>query len=117
MTNPCVLIAGPNLTTDLILMKQLGEDVTLLKTHDYSKVFSMLKEWSVDLLLLEVRDSKTTDISLVSKVKKTSPDLPIIVINGDDIAGAFAQGATDAFPKPYDRELLVERVLALLKQR
>lgn len=116
MTNFCILVAGPNISSDSSLLQKLGDDVTLLKTEDYSAVMNMLEKRHVDILLLEVIDSRIYDISLISKAKQIIPDLQVIIVNGDDIAGAFVHGATDAFSQPYERDLLVERVRALLRR-
>ncbi len=115
MPKPCVLIVGPEISSDLALIERLSNEATLLPIRDYTSARGILEQQGVDLLLLELRKEASFDISLVSTAKQIRPQVSIIVINGEGLADAFARGASDAFPRPYDRELLVERILALVR--
>jgi DNA-binding response OmpR family regulator len=121
MPDPCVLIVGPDIATDTELIRELEKQATVLKTQNYLESAAIFKQRHVDLLLLEVESGEGFDWSLIKRVMKKAPDMAIIVINGDGnrevIARAFTLGVTDAFAKPYDRALLVERVRALLRHR
>lgn len=121
MPDSCVLIAGPTLTRDEALSNGLQSAAAILKCRDHSACEAILERAAVEVLLLEIESADDSEVAFIKKIKNKFPEIEIIVIDGngnrDLIAKAFAMGARDAFPKPYDSALVVERVKALLRQR
>jgi transcriptional regulator with GAF, ATPase, and Fis domain len=87
---------------------------------DNSQIESIISEKNVDILLLEVLSQNASEIEMIKTVRNRCPDTEIILIDGDAdrdlIAAAFSYGIRDAFRKPYNRVLIVERVYALLRR-
>jgi response regulator of citrate/malate metabolism len=87
---------------------------------DNRQIESIISEKNVDILLLEVLSQNASEIEMIKTVRNRCPDTEIILIDGDAdrdlIATAFSYGIRDAFRKPYNRVLIVERVYALLRR-
>ena len=112
-----ILISGSTVAKDDILSNELQKSGTIFKTTDNSQVETILASQKVDLLLMEISHTHS-EVGIIEDVKKKYPDIKIILINGngvrDVIAQGFQYGAKDAFRKPYKRDLLVERISALI---
>jgi two-component system response regulator FixJ len=88
---------------------------------DSAKAFMMvLPEISSGCIVTDVRMPDITGIDLLRHVKKTNPDLPVIVITGHgDISlavEAMKIGATDFLEKPFDGQQLLTAVRSALSQ-
>lgn len=78
------------------------------------------REDSYDLILLDVMLPGKDGFQLAKQVKALNQDAPIIfltarTLKSDEIQG-FTLGADDYLTKPYDRELLIWRIKAVLKR-
>jgi PleD family two-component response regulator len=71
-------------------------------------------------VIIEISEENSAELELIKRIKDQFPDTVIILIDGDDgrevIARAFSYGVKDAFRKPYNYALIVERVQALLSR-
>lgn len=119
MPNPCVLISGPT-SLDQGLLQELQKHATTLKCLQSSEIDAILESTEVTIVVLEITPDSSVDLDIIKAIKNKLPKIEIILIDGSDDgkirARAFALGARDAFPKSYNRELLVERIQALLRQ-
>ena len=120
MKKRCVLLSGDSLCGDEELYEALQHIAVVVKNPENSQVESIMATRPVDLVLFEISQERPAEIDLITRIKHQFPDTVIIVIDGDAgqevISQAFAYGAKDAFRKPYDWALIVERVQALLKR-
>ncbi len=121
MKEHCILISGHTIAADAALGDDLAKAAEILKNRDNNQVESIVSEKSVDVLLLEVLSKSASEIEIIKAIKNRHPHTEIILIDGDAdrdvIATAFSYGIKDAFRKPYNRGLIVERVYALLRCR
>jgi DNA-binding response OmpR family regulator len=79
------------------------------------------REDGYDLILLDVMLPGKDGFQMAKQIKAMNQDAPIIfltarTLKSDEIQG-FTLGADDYLTKPYDRELLIWRIKAVLKRR
>ena len=114
----CVLMSGRSLCNDQVLSDALQKIAVVVKSAANSQVEALMATKPVDLVILEISQEHLADVDLIKHLKQQFPQTVIIVVDGDAdrevIARAFSYGAKDAFRKPYNRALIVERVKVLL---
>src|SRR3989344_3531552 len=85
-----------------------------------SKGLKYLDKYNPDLILLDLNLPDIEGESLLTQIKKTHPNLPIIVLTGKDktenITQNLNQGADDYVTKPFSSEELVARIRARLRE-
>ena len=115
-----VLISGHSLSFDEKLYVALQKIATVLKISDNHWIEALLAYNPVNLVIIEISEENSADLELIKRIKDQFPDTVIILIDGDEdrevIARAFSYGVKDAFRKPYNCALIVERVQALLSR-
>ncbi|MFQ5706634.1 MAG: hypothetical protein ACE5HO_04245 [bacterium] len=120
MPKSCVLISGPTISLDEHLFRELQKHVITLKCGQNNEIVAVLETAEIAILVLEMTSATSADLDIIKTIKSHCQKIEIILIGGNDdrniIAKAFALGAKDAFPKAFDRSLLVERIQALLRQ-
>ena len=120
MPHPGILIAGRSIAGDAPLVNaisQIAATVTRRSPLDVEQ--TLLRYPTVRLLLLEI-DLPDFDTALLQRWRRAFPDVQIVIIDGSVdrklLAKAFSLGVKDAFSKPLNRELLVERVEVLMRE-
>ena len=91
------------------------------RSFESAKAFmAVLPEISSGCVVTDVRMPEMTGIDLLRHLKKSNPDLPVIVITGHgDISlavEAMKNGATDFLEKPFDGQQLLTAVRSALTQ-
>ncbi len=113
-----ILVSGPTVASDDILINELQRSMAVFKNSDNCRIEMFIGDRKVDLILFEISKEATSEVEIIKNVKSNYPDIKIILINGDGdselIAKAYAYGAIDAFRMPYKTSLIVERVKAIL---
>ena len=84
------------------------------------KAMSFLRQTELDLCITDVMMPEMNGFDFASEVRKYKPDIPLIFLTArndksDQIRG-FKTGADDYLCKPFDSELLVLKLEALLKR-
>ena len=119
MEKPTVLISGPLISRDEQLLSEIKQIARVFKNTQNHKIESILKKTRVDILLLELLKNNKSGIDIIKKIKKEFPMIQVVLINGNGnrnvIAEGFNDGIKDAFRMPYNRDLIVERINAILK--
>lgn len=73
-----------------------------------------------DLCILDVMMPKLDGFSLASEIKKVNRDIPIIFLTAktlrEDVLKGYQIGADDYVTKPFDSEILLMKVNAILKR-
>jgi PleD family two-component response regulator len=114
----CVLISGRSLVNDEELYAALQHIADVVKSSENNRAEAMVVKKSVNLVIFEISKEAPAEAELIKRIKNQFPNIIIILVDGDGdrevIARAFSYGAKDAFRKPYNRALIVERVQALL---
>ena len=95
-----------------------GFDVILAKNGNEAwELFTMEKP---DICVLDVMMPEMDGFTLGEKIKKESPELPIIFLTAkslkEDIVRGLKIGADDYITKPFDPEVLILRINNILKR-
>lgn len=97
------------------------EDYEVLEAEDGESVFNLLRDKTVDLMLLDIKMKGMDGIEILSKLQETRHDFPVIMISGHgniEIAvEATKKGAFDFIEKPPDLNRLLVSVRNALDQQ
>ena len=73
-----------------------------------------------DLLLLDIMMPKKNGYQVLKRIRRDDPDLPVIFLSAKgsaaDVALGLDLGSDDYLPKPFDGEVLVSRIRAVLRR-
>ena len=85
---------------------------------DGKKAFSAFEKGSFDMVLLDVMLPNVDGFSIARKIKDSGSDVPFIFITAktlrDDIVEGYKAGADDYITKPFDSEILLFKIKAIL---
>ena len=115
-----LIFCGPTLVQDktLQLLSRKRFDLFLVRANEDLETIVAAEE--LNLLVLEIGPDWHADLEIIRRLLLQHPGLCVIVIDGNSsdeaILKAFHYGAMDFFAKPYNKELLVERIEALEQQ-
>ncbi|MAD98339.1 MAG: DNA-binding response regulator [Flavobacteriaceae bacterium] len=110
----------PNFGTVLKDYLALNEyNVTLAK--DGIEGLIMFKNSDYDLCILDVMMPRKDGFSLAQDIRSTNKDIPIIFLTAktlkEDVLKGYAVGADDYLNKPFDSEVLLHKIRAILQRK
>ena len=113
----------PSVTGSLeLILGDAGFEV--LTAHSFADSTSILKQTQIDLVITDLRLSDATGIDLITHVKRSTPDVEVILMTGfgslDVTIEAIKAGAYYYLEKPYTPDrlfALVDRALQLAELR
>ena len=115
-----IILSGPTLSDDEELKGSLRKIANLTDNPIQQQIGSMLKAQKFHLILFEVSKSNPKGVEVLRTIKKTYPEILIMLfVHNDDlslIARGLEYGAKDVFKKPFKYELIAERVEAMLRR-
>lgn len=119
MKKPTILICDDDETFQLALRHYLKEHFDIKTAFHGDEALAIIKNQSIDLLLLDVQmRSKTEGLDYIPKLKEVDPELMIVMSSGirefDTVREAMKRGAIDYIPKdaePEDLHHSLKRVL------
>ncbi len=83
----------------------------ILTTNNPLEVSALLKEQPIDLLITDLRMPAMGGIELIREVKKSYPDMPVIVItaygSSQSAEESIAAGAYDYITKPFRKDQII----------
>ncbi len=95
-----------------------GFDVILAR--DGNEAWELFNREKPDICVLDVMMPEMDGFTLGEKIKKESPDLPVIFLTAkslkEDIVRGLKIGADDYITKPFDPEVLILRINNILKR-
>lgn len=87
---------------------------------DGASAIGAVKKNLPDLIILDLTLPKITGESVCKEIKKSNPELPIIILTAKnkstDVLGGFSLGADDYISKPFELEELMVRIHARIKK-
>jgi DNA-binding NtrC family response regulator len=107
---------------DKLLLNSLAKNLThigymVTPCETGAGALEILESFTPDIMLLDVKLTDMNGIDVLKKIRKNTPDLPIIMITAftdvQTVVNAMKSGATDYIGKPIDLdqlELLIEKV-------
>ena len=110
----------PNFGTVLKDYLALNEyNVTLAK--DGIEGLIMFKNSDYDLCILDVMMPRKDGFSLAQDIRSTNKEIPIIFLTAktlkEDVLKGYAVGADDYLNKPFDSEVLLHKIRAILQRK
>ena len=82
------------------------------------EALDMLKTFTPDLMLLDIKMPKLHGMEILKQIKKLKPTLPVIIVTGyqsvEMAQEALKNGASDYIPKPFESKQLLKTVSTLL---
>lgn len=114
-----LLISGTTIVSDRTLAAELSKHLTVIQNTDNAHIKSIVARKKIDLILMEISAAPLLDMEILRHLNKQHPNICVLLVEGDKdsewIARGLQHGAKDAFRRPYQRQLIVERVLAILQ--
>lgn len=93
-------------------------EVTWVK--DGMLAFKKFKEGSYDICILDVMLPNIDGFTIAREIKESNPDIPIIFLTAkvmkEDVLEGFSAGADDYITKPFDSEILICKINAILNR-
>ena len=84
------------------------------------EAFKGINKYHYDICLLDVMIPDMNGFQLAEEIKQLNPDMPLLFITAkslrDDILTGYKCGADDYILKPFDSELLIFKINAILKR-
>ena len=98
---------------------ELNDYTAVLRT-DGKQGLEAVSEDSFDICILDVMMPEMDGFTLAREIKKLHPDLPFIFLTAkslkSDMLEGFKTGADDYITKPFDSEVLLYKLKAILKR-
>lgn len=112
-----VLIVDDELVIRSLLSEMLSEDgFTVATAEDGQRGLEYMNTGDVDLVISDVHMPLMDGPALVSELRKTNPDLPVIVLNSipdRDLPGVESDRATACVNKPFDLQEIRQTISRL----
>lgn len=100
-------------------LKMNGYDVTLCENGELG--WSVFNEELFDLCIIDVMMPKKDGFTLATEIKNVKPNTPIIFLTAktlrDDVIKGYSIGADDYVTKPFDSEVLLYKIKAVLNRK
>ncbi|PRR79199.1 Chemotaxis protein CheY [Clostridium liquoris] len=112
-----------NLAYSRYRLKELliENDIEVIEAYNSFDFFNRLYENrnSIDLIILELNLYGEDGLQVMRKVKERNIDIPIMVVTSENKRKSFVEsvrsGAADYILKPYDNNMLVDRITKCIK--
>ncbi len=110
----------PNFGSIMKSYMELNDYEVVLKT-DGKQGLSAFKSEPFELCILDVMMPEMDGFSLAKEIKKSNSDIPFIFLTAktlkEDMLEGFRIGADDYITKPFDSEVLLYKLKAILKRK
>jgi DNA-binding response OmpR family regulator len=109
----------PNFGSILKSYLELADYEVLLKT-DGKQGLGAFKTYSFDLCILDIMMPEMDGFTLAKEIRKITSKIPLIFLTAktlkEDVLEGFRIGADDYLTKPFDSEVLLYKIAAILKR-
>jgi len=113
-----IVLCGETIVSDRQLTQALQRFFEIKFINDAADLIELPPERGEQLILWELPGIGKNQLEQLRRIRQHHPGIKIIVIEGGASTRVAAEilkaGASDIFPKPFDHELLIDRVVALL---
>jgi two-component system, OmpR family, response regulator len=96
-------------------------DYEVVLKQDGKQGLTSFRNNSFDLCILDIMMPEMDGFSLAIEMKKFNPDVPFIFLTAktlkEDVIEGFRIGAEDFLTKPFDSEVLLYKISAILKRK
>jgi two-component system OmpR family response regulator len=109
----------PNFGSILKSYLELNDFDVMLKT-DGKQGLSAFRSYPYDICILDVMMPEMDGFTLAREIRKLNAEIPVIFLTAktlkEDVIEGFRTGADDYITKPFDSELLLYKIRAILKR-
>ena len=97
-----------------MVLGRYGYEVEVAQDGEAGLALFAARSEQVGLVLLDLSMPKVSGVEVLSQIKASKPEVPVVILTGfaDDVEGV--EGATEILYKPYRMEVLLEIVRRLL---
>ncbi|GAA4320276.1 response regulator transcription factor [Compostibacter hankyongensis] len=118
---PKILLAEDDSNLGMVLKNYLElNDYEVELSRDGILALAAFRREKFDLCLLDVMMPNMDGFTLAEEIRNVDPDIPLFFISAksmkDDIIQGYKLGADDYITKPFDSELLLLKIKAILKR-
>ena len=96
----------------------LDERYSLKFATNGIEALDMLKSFTPDLMLLDIKMPKLHGMEILKQIKKLKPKLPVIIVTGyqsvEMAQEAIKNGAADYIPKPFESKQILKAIKHIL---
>ena len=96
----------------------LEDDYQLRFVENGLAALEALKNFTPDLVLLDIKMPKVHGMEILKQIKKLKPSLPVIIVTGyqsvEMAQEALKHGAADYIPKPFESSSIKKLIDAVL---
>ena len=96
----------------------LSDNYHLKFVNNGLQALDLLKTFSPDAMLLDIKMPKINGIDVLKQIKKLKPKLPVIIVTGyqsvETAQEAIRNGAADYIPKPFESKQILKAVAQVL---
>ena len=97
----------------------LSDDYNLRFVHNGLQAIELLKTFTPDAMLLDIKMPKQHGMEILRQIKKLKPSLPVIMVTGyqsvEMAQEAIHNGAADYIPKPFESKQILNAVAQNIK--
>lgn len=120
--NPQILLVEDDLSFGAVLKSYLEiNDFSVTWVDDGQHAVNQFKITNPDLCILDVMLPHVDGFSIAAEVRKVNTDVPIIFLTAknlrEDVLKGYQTGADDYMTKPFDTEVLIFKIKAILKRK
>lgn len=116
-----ILIYGKGIASNKYVTTNLENEYKVWVVDTLPKLVKSAAGHQADFILFELSKISKEELRTLKALRLMFPEVMVLVVienqSTQEVAKILKYGATDVFPKPYDPQLLVERVEALLTKR
>lgn len=95
-------------------------DFNVTWTNDGALAISNFQKAKYDICILDIMLPNVDGFGIAKQIKEVNPDIPIIFLTAktlkEDILQGFKLGADDYITKPFDSEVLLYKIRAIIKR-
>lgn len=118
---PRILVVDDENGPRQALRMLLKEDYEVALASSGRSALAILAEQEVDLVITDIRMPEMTGIDLLRQVRRSHPEMQVIILTGygqlDTAMEAIEHGAFAYLEKPFDNDVLLEKVRACMDRK
>ncbi len=119
---PQIFLVEDDLSFGAVLKSYLEiNDFDVVWVDDGQNAVDQFKRNTFDICILDVMLPNVDGFTIASEVRRINPDVPIIFLTAknlrEDVLKGYKTGADDYITKPFDTEVLIFKLKAILKRK
>jgi DNA-binding response OmpR family regulator len=122
ITKPCIFLVEDDLSFGAVLKSYLEiNDFEVDWVDDGQHALNQFKKASFDICILDVMLPNVDGFTIATEIRKINSGIPILFLTAknlrEDVLKGYRIGADDYITKPFDTEVLIFKLKAILKRQ